>query len=240
MPPTCQSAHQHLQTQHSAQYVDGETLLSKEGTTQGDHGYVCHRNSAINPSTGPVSKTSVVRRRCHSRRKAAPPIQLVESTSKMWTWIWLSCECIKNMASCQTRAPSPCNWDIRWPWCSNHSWREETSGCSIKAYVKEKVQEWVGEIARLSSIASSQPHAALCSSVWRSLWQMNLLDENSTWHKWLARTTWRSHLSQLPPCSNRKNRAERHGKKSYRITCTSGRSGDMNPTKCASTTTLCK
>ena len=25
-------------------YVDGETLLSKEGTTQGDHGYVCHRN----------------------------------------------------------------------------------------------------------------------------------------------------------------------------------------------------
>ena len=31
----------------------------------------------------------------------------------------------------------------------------------IKAYVKENVQEWVGEIiARLSSIASSQPHAA--------------------------------------------------------------------------------
>lgn len=26
--------------------------------------------------------------------------------------------------------------------------------------VKEKVQEWVGEIARLSSIASTQPHAA--------------------------------------------------------------------------------
>ena len=25
-------------------YVDGETLLSKEGTTQGDHVYVCHRN----------------------------------------------------------------------------------------------------------------------------------------------------------------------------------------------------
>ena len=34
------------------------------------------------------------------------------------------------------------------------------TGSFTEAYVKEQVQEWVGEIARLSSIGSSPPHAA--------------------------------------------------------------------------------
>ena len=51
-------------------------------------------------------------------------------------------------------------------------------GSFTEAYVKE---EWVGEIARLSSIASSQPHAAyaVLSHGLFSKWTY-LLDENST------------------------------------------------------------
>ena len=85
-------------------FVDGETLFSKEGTTQGDPlamaMYVCHWNSAVDPSTRPTSQTSVVCRRRYCRRQAAPPTQLVEPTSKLWSRVWLSCECLQNLASC--------------------------------------------------------------------------------------------------------------------------------------------
>ena len=35
-----------------------------------------------------------------------------------------------------------------------------------ETYVRNKVQEWVGEMARLSSIASSQPQAAYAALSW--------------------------------------------------------------------------
>ena len=44
-------------------FVDGEVLLSQEGTTQGGstgNGYVRHWNPPTDPSTGPTSKASVV------------------------------------------------------------------------------------------------------------------------------------------------------------------------------------
>ena len=67
--PTCQSVNQH--TTLSSMLMVRHYSPRKEPPKGTPHnGYVCHRNSAINLSTGPTSKTSVVRRRCHCRRNA--------------------------------------------------------------------------------------------------------------------------------------------------------------------------
>ena len=154
------------------------------------HGYVYYQNSAINPSTGPTSKTSVVRRRCHCRRKAAPPIQLVESTSK--TWIWLSYANASKMWLVVKRAPCPCNWNLHWLWCSNHSWRKETSRCSIgnKFLHQSLCQTSASRTIARQSAGSGAQSAFLWWGLQSCVWEEHVPPSTNLSDKHTARFPW--------------------------------------------------
>ena len=80
----------------------------------------------------------------------------------------------------------------------------------IKAYVKEKVQKWVGDIARLSSIASNQPHAAYAALSDSLFGKWTYLMGTQPGISDLLEPLEEAICHKLPPCSNKLNDMKRN------------------------------
>ena len=151
----------------------------------------------------------------------------------MWTWIWLSCECIKNMASCQTRASSPCTWNLHWLWCLDHSWKEETSRRSIgNKFLHQSLCQQKKSKNGWEKLLD-QPHAAYAAlshglfSKWTYL--MKTQPDISDLLKPLEETIRHS----LPPALTERTGLNDMKKKLIELPARLGGLGIMNPTKCA-------
>ena len=72
-------------------HIDGEMLLSQEGTTQGDPTHP--------PSERRISEASLVCRRCHNRGPAHPPASMMGPPGGDWPWLRLPSQCGEDMGS---------------------------------------------------------------------------------------------------------------------------------------------
>ena len=85
-------------------FIDGETLLSQEGTTQGDPLAMAMYAIAVNPLIHRLKQdTTKVCRRCHCWGKAQQLARMVGLPHQYWSRVRLLPECIKNMAHCEGR-----------------------------------------------------------------------------------------------------------------------------------------
>ena len=81
--------------------------------------------------------------------------------------LWLLRQPCQNLLGCERTAPPNGNWHLLFQWHPNLLWGSQIPGCPprgtadyIKKFICQRVSEWQATVETLSSIATSQPHAA--------------------------------------------------------------------------------
>ena len=156
-------------------YVDGDVLLSQEGTTQGDPlampmyalatiPLIRKLKSKVNEvnqvwyadDASGAGKANRLREWWDLINTEGPKYGYFTNASK--TWLVSKEDCLSSAAAAFADTDVKVTSEGR-PYLGAALGTEEY----IQAFVTDKVQQWAGELEQLATIARTQPHAASCS-----------------------------------------------------------------------------